>query len=311
MIERHDYDMLHYVPCNLCGEKKSELKYKTNKLNRQIVKCSSCGLLYVNPQNAQSLTYDFEENSKRQSRFHEMRDLASKRFGLSNEEICSQEEDWRILHFANRAERVLKYRNSGRLLDIGCARGLFLANFLDKKSFDISGIEPRHWICEKAAKRLGNRVFCGTLTEAKLPDAHFDVVTMINLIEHLPSPKDALLEVNRIMKKGALLMVETPDAGGFLTWIMGGRWFHFLESEHNYFFTKATINDLLSQTGFKIISIESSSKLFTLRYLFYQTTRYNKTLSRFLVKLAELLRISDKQVKFRQPDEMIVFAQKS
>ena len=311
MTERPDYDMLQYVSCDLCGERKSELKYKTRKLNRQIVKCSRCGLLYVNPQNAQNLTYDFEENGNRQSRFHEMHDFASKRFGLSNEEICSQEEDWRILHFADRAERVLKYRTSGRLLDVGCARGLFLSNFIDKRSFDISGIEPRHWICAKAAKRLGNRVFCGTLKEAKLPDAHFDVVTMINLIEHLPSPKDALLEVNRIMKPGALLMVETPDAGGFLTWIMGGRWFHFLESEHNYFFTKATINDLLSKMGFKIISIESSRKLFTLRYLFYQTTRYNKTLSRVLVKLVELLRISDKQIKFRQPDEMIVFAQKS
>ena len=311
MTERHDYGMLHYVPCNLCGEKKPELKYRIRKLNRQIVKCSGCGLLYVNPQNPQNLTYDFEENGKRQSRFHEMRDFASKRFGLSNEEICSQEEDWRILHFADRAGRVLKYRTSGRLLDIGCARGLFLSNFLDKKSFDISGIEPRHWICEKAATRLGNRVFCGTLIEAKLPDAHFDVVTMINLIEHLPSPKDALLEVNRIMKQGALLMVETPDAGGFLTWLLRGRWFPFLESEHNYFFTKATISALLSQTGFKIIRIESSRKLFTLRYLFYQTTRYNKVFSRVLVKLVELLRISDKQIKFCQPDEMIVFAQKS
>lgn len=311
MKERHDYGTFKYVPCDLCGEKKSELRYRTRKLNRQIVKCSSCGLLYVNPQNPQNLTYDFEDNSERQSRFHEMRDLASKRFGLFNEEICSQEEDLRILHFADRAGRVLKYRTSGRLLDVGCARGLFLSNFVDKRSFEFLGIEPRRWICERAAKRLGNRVFCGTLKEAHLPDAHFDVVTMINLIEHLPSPKDALLEVNRIMKPGALLMVETPDAGGFLTWIMGGRWFPFLESEHNYFFTKATINDLLSKTGFKIVSFESSRKLFTLRYLFYQTTRYNKALSRFLVKLVELLRISDKQIKFLQPDEMIVFAQKS
>lgn len=310
MAKRHDYDTLHYVPCDICGEKKSELKYKIRKLNRRIVACSACGLLYVNPQNAQSVTYDFEEDGKRQSRFHEMRDLASKRFGLSNEEICSQEEDWRILHFSDRAGRILKYRTSGRLLDVGCARGLFLSNFLDKKSFDISGIEPRHWIREKAVKRLGDRVFCGTLKEARLPGAYFDVVTMINLIEHLPSPKDSLLEVNRIMKQGALLMVETPDAGGFFTRIMGGRWFHFLEAEHNYFFTKATISALLSKTGFKIVSIESSRKLFTLRYLFYQTTRYNKTLSRFLVKLAELLRISDKQITFCQPDEMIVFAQK-
>ena len=197
------------------------------------------------------------------------------------------------------------------MLDVGCARGLFLSNFVNKSSFDFLGIEPRHWICERAAKRLGNRVFCGTLKEARLPDAHFDVVTMINLIEHLPSPKDALVEVNRIMKQWALLMVETPDAGGFLTLIMGGRWFPFLEAEHNYFFTKATIKDLLSKTGFKVISIESSCKLFTLRYLFYQTTRYNKVLSRFLVKLVELFRISDKKIKFRQPDEMIVFAQKT
>lgn len=74
--ERHDYGTFKYVSCDLCGEKKSELRYRTRKLNRQIVKCSSCGLLYVNPQNPQNLTYDFEDNSERQSRFHEMRDLS-------------------------------------------------------------------------------------------------------------------------------------------------------------------------------------------------------------------------------------------
>lgn len=302
--------MLQCVPCDLCGEERSELRYKIHKLNRQIVKCTKCGLLYVNPQNPQNLTYDFEEKVERQSKFQRMRDIAIKRYGSCYEDIYAQEEEWRILHFADRAEKVLKFCAAGRLLDIGCSRGLFLSNFLSK-DFDIYGIEPRDWICAKAIKRLGNRAFCGTLREANLPDAHFDVVTMINLIEHLPSPKDTLLEVNRIMKSGALLMIETPDAEGLLSKIMGSRWHAFLESEHSFFFSKTTLNSLLSKTGFKTISIEPACKLFTLRYLLYQTAWYSKALSRLLVRLVESLGLPDKPIKFRQPGEMIVFAQKS
>ena len=303
--------MLQYVPCDLCGEERSELRYKIHKLNRQIVKCTNCGLLYVNPQNQQNLTYDFEDKGKRQDKFRRMHELAAKRYGLCYEDIYAQEEDRRILHFSDRADKVLKFCSSGRLLDIGCSRGLFLSNFL-AKDFDIYGIEPRDWICAKAMERLGNKVFCGTLREANLPDAHFDAVTMINLIEHLPSPKDTLLEVNRIMKSGALLMIETPDAEGLLTKIMGSRWHTFLESEHNFFFSKTTISNLLSKTGFKTISIEPAYKLFTLRYLLYQTAWYSsKALSRLLVGLVESLGLSDKLIKFRQPGEIIVFAQKS
>jgi 2-polyprenyl-3-methyl-5-hydroxy-6-metoxy-1,4-benzoquinol methylase len=303
--------MLQSVPCNLCGEERFELRYNIQKCNRQIVKCTKCGLLYVNPQNPQNLTYDYEDKGERQGKYQEAQDLATKRHDHCYEEVYTKEEEWRVLHFADRANKVRKFCSSGRLLDIGCARGLFLSNFLTTEDFDIYGIEPRDWICARAVKRLGNKVFCGTLKEANLPDTQYDVVTMINLIEHLPSPKNTLLEVNRVMKPGALLMIETPNVEGLLTRIMGNRWHTFLESEHNFFFSKTTISNLLSKTGFKTLSIEPAYKFFTLRYLFYQAAWYNKALSRLLVRLVESLGLSDKQIKLRQPGEMIVFARKS
>lgn len=302
--------MLQFVPCDLCGEERFEVWHKIQKCSRQIVKCTKCGLLYVNPRNLQYLTHDFEDKEDRQAKYQRMRDIAVNRHDCCYEDVYAKEEEWRILHFADRADRVLKHCTSGRLLDIGCSRGLFLSSFLST-DFEIYGIEPRDWICAKAIKRLGNKVFCGTLKEANLPDAHFDVVTMINLIEHLPSPKNTLLEVNRAMKPGALLMVETPDAEGLLPKIMGSRWHTFLESEHSFFFSKTTINNLLSKTGFTTISIEPAYKLFTIGYLLYQTAWYNKALSRLSVRLVESLGLRDKLIKFRQPGEMIVFAQKS
>lgn len=302
--------MLQFVPCDLCGEERAELWRSVQKINRQFVKCTKCGLIYVNPQNSQDLTYDFEDKEERQGKYQKMRRFAIKGYDVCAEDVYTKEEEWRILHFADRANKVRKFCTSGKLLDLGCARGLFLSNFLSKE-FDIYGIEPRDWICAKAIERLGNKVFCGTLREANLPDAQFDVVTMINLIEHLPSPKDTLLEVNRVMKSGALLMIETPDVQSVMTKLMGSRWHALLESEHNFFFSKTTINNLLSKTGFRTVSIEPAYKLFTLRYLLYQTAWYSKTLSRLLVRLVETLGLSGKLIKFRQPGEMIVFAQKS
>ncbi len=295
--------------CNLCNHNEFELFAKIPRLERKIVRCKKCGLVFVSPINNSFLTLDFEEGQHREFKYRTMRRDAENA-GKHDEQIINREETTRTLHFKSRREKIEKYLNTGRLLDIGCGRGFFLKNFVDT-GFDYMGIEPRKRICSEAQNRLGeNRVFCGTLKEARLPDAHLDVVTMINLIEHLPFPKETLEEVNRVMKNDGLLLVETPNVANFLPAILMTKWHAFLEPEHHYFFSKGTLTTMLQKTGFEVLRVDRGSKLFSIRYLLYRLSWYNEKIRLCFEKVLDSSNLSERTVKIPQFDELIVIARK-
>lgn len=296
--------------CNLCGSNNDfELFITIPKLERKIVKCKNCGLVFAYPINRSFLTFDFEDEEQREQKYHQMR-LAAEEEGKFDEDMIKREEVIRTLHFKNRKEEIERYVKTGKLLDIGCGRGFFLANFTGS-SIDCFGIEPRRRISEEAKKRVGeNKIFCGTLKEANLPDSHFDIVTMINLIEHLPSPKETLKEVNRIMKNGGLLFIETPNVESTVPKILGKRWHAFLECEHHYFFSKDTLTRMLKGTGFRIEKMSRGNKLFSIRYLLYRLSWYNKKIPFYIEKILDNSHFLEKAVIVPQFDEVIVFARK-
>ena len=296
--------------CNLCGGNNNfELFITIPKLQRKIVKCKNCGLVFAHPANSSFLTFDFEDEGQREQKYHQMR-LAAEEEGKFDEDMIKREEVIRTLHFRTRKEEIERYEKTGKLLDIGCGRGFFLANFVGS-NIDYFGIEPRKRISEEAKKRVGeNKIFCGTLNEANLPDSHFDIVTMINLIEHLPFPKETLKEVNRLMKNGGILLIETPNVESMLPKILGKRWHAFLEYEHHYFFSKDTLTKMLKDTGFGVEKMGRGNKLFSIRYLLYRLSWYNRKMSTCMEKILNISNLLEKTVKIPQMDELIVIARK-
>ena len=78
--------------------------------------------------------------------------------------------------------------NTGRLLDIGCASGLFLKCAVDA-GWQAEGIEQSHTHCQTARRILDSNVqiHYSTLQGAHLPTASFDVVTLWDVLEHIPT----------------------------------------------------------------------------------------------------------------------------
>src|SRR3972149_3298048 len=295
--------------CNLCNHNNFKLYIANPRRDRNIVKCRNCGLLTIDSINGPFSTFDFEDQEMRQQRYDQMVSKAEEE-GKFDEKILKLEEGVRTLHFKNRKEEIERHMKTGRLLDIGCCRGFFLANFVES-GIDYFGIEPRRQICQEAEDKVGkDRIFCGTLKESNFPDSHFDIVTMINLIEHLPNPRENLIEVNRIMKKGGLLFIETPNAGSIVARLLGKHWHAFLEGEHHYFFTKDTLKRILTDTGFTIRKIRTGNKFFSIRYLLYRLNWYTKALPFYLNKLLSKLNLLDKTIRIPQIDEFMIVANK-
>jgi SAM-dependent methyltransferase len=295
--------------CELCGFDQFEPFREIPRLNRKIVKCRNCGLVFVNPMEMSSLTLDYEGGEKRERKYSRMK-CAAEQEGKHDEDVINQEEAVRTLHFRSRKQIIERYLNGGSLLDVGCGRGFFLCNFVGS-NVDYFGVEPRRRISEEAGKRVGvDNVFCGTLKEAAFPSADFDAVTMINLIEHLPFPADTLQEANRVMRDGGVLLIETPNVDSFVTAILGNRWHAFLESEHHCFFSAKTLTEMLNIAGFRVLSVTRGNKLFSLHYLVYRLGWYSTSLPIYLEKILGSLNLKERTVKIPQFDELIVVARK-
>ena len=91
--------------------------------------------------------------------------------------------------------QIPQHRPGGRVLDIGCGSGGYLA-FLASLAWACDGIEPGLKSRAYAQERLGLTVHPGPLESCGFPDSFFDVVTMWHVIEHLPDPLSTLVEIH-------------------------------------------------------------------------------------------------------------------
>lgn len=199
-----------------------------------------------------------------------------------------------LLALFSRPEGV-PFVQDGRLLDIGCGNGRFLAN-MRQLGWQVQGVEFSEdgvRVCRKA----GLEVHHGDLASAKLPDASFDVITIRHVIEHIPDPHGFAAEFSRLLKPGGTLVLETPNSDALGRSWFASNWFANETPRHLYLFAPNNLRLLLSQYGLTELSCELSStpKIFlnSVDYVVKNRGRASKhiawrrALARFYVWLAK------------------------
>jgi SAM-dependent methyltransferase len=107
---------------------------------------------------------------------------------------------------------IAQHRGSAQVLDVGCGDGGFLATL--PAGVQKLGVEPS-LAAAATARRAGVSVLARTLEE--LPtDAHFDVITAIDVIEHVADPAALLDQMLRHLRPGGSLIISTGDPGNTL-----------------------------------------------------------------------------------------------
>lgn len=198
----------------------------------------------------------------------------------------------------------------GKVLDVGCATGYFL-EVAAERGWDVAGVELSAYSAGLAAAKFGERIFNGSLEQAAFPDEAFDLVTLSDLIEHIPQPVSFLHEVRRILKPGGLVLIVTPDLGSLSERIMGGKWSHY-KVEHIYYFSAGTITSCLKKAEFKPLLVKSAPKYLNLDYIINQFSIYpHPVLTPLVTAIGRLLPGSLKQLNMPiRCGEMMVMAQK-
>lgn len=172
----------------------------------------------------------------------------------------------------------------GRILDIGCATGLFLDG-MKSLGWETVGVEPSDVAAQYARTRMGLNVFHGTLESAAFPDSSFDVVTLWDVFEHLHDPIATLAEIRRILRPDGKLVISIPNPDSFEAHFFKQHWLGWDLPRHLNLFRPLHLETRLRSLG---IAVEHK-RSFIYGYALFAMSLRQKLRGHPLAKVADLL----------------------
>jgi 2-polyprenyl-3-methyl-5-hydroxy-6-metoxy-1,4-benzoquinol methylase len=95
---------------------------------------------------------------------------------------------------------------AANLLDIGCSTDFLIT--AKQAGWNVTGL-GHHWAAHVSGRLPGTEIIASSLAEADFPAENFDVITMWDVIEHLPYPSEALSSLHRWLKPSGWLFLNT------------------------------------------------------------------------------------------------------
>lgn len=150
---------------------------------------------------------------------------------------------------------VRRHAEGGRLLDVGCAKGDFLAAAREA-GFAVHGVEPAD-AAAAAARARGLDVTTGTLDDMPRGPGSLDVVTMWHVLEHIPTPLATLRRLHDELAPGGHLLIEVPNAESVAAQRDGGRWHAAEVLYHVSQYGPRSLRTLVTRAGFEVLDLHT------------------------------------------------------
>jgi len=253
--------LLENAFCNLCRACRAcEPRYAIGQ--HKVLVCTHCGLVFT-------VQDGFSQDSAAR--------LYSKDYFESGvvdgyADYAASEDTLR--HQARRIlRRLRRFRSSGTLLELGCAYGFFLLEA--REFFDVRGVELSAFAAQQARSR-GLDVQASRFEDVQLSDG-FDAVCLFDCVEHLLDPFGYLRKIHSLLAPDGVLALTTGDIGSLYARASGARWRLMTPPQHRFFFSKTTMREMLTRTGFEIVEVSYPWKLVPLRLMLYQLSPRLKT----------------------------------
>ena len=149
----------------------------------------------------------------------------------------------RFLRLALQRNGVVVSGNHLRALDVGCGTGAVLEE-LTALGFRAEGLDMSP-VAQGFCEKKGLSVRLGDATALPFPDASFDVVTALDVIEHVDQDEKAIEEIYRVLKPGGTAIITVP-AHAYL-WS-----YHDVALHHKRRYSKSDFLQLVSRAGFSV-----------------------------------------------------------
>jgi SAM-dependent methyltransferase len=241
---------LHLEPtqCCLCETENATLvgvgkdfEYWTSDATFLAMQCRTCGLIYLNPRPAVE-----EFNRIYPANYHTL-EFSAAQFGL-----VYQARRWL------EARRLLGWWRSlpdkAQILDVGCGAGFHLSVLREfgKQTWTLEGVDPNARAVE-IGRCSGLHLQQGTLDTVKLSPDTYDLVLLIQTIEHVTEPPALLQQIRSLLRPGGRLVVVTDNTDTLDFRLFKRRyWGGYDFPRQWYLFNRRTIRLLAEKTGFEI-----------------------------------------------------------
>lgn len=204
------------------------------------VACTTCGLRRLHPlPDASSVLYP----------------AAYEFFRLHEEPLQSPLRRLARWHSMLRRRQLvchLSGRQRGALLDVGCATGAFLA-LMQTHGWQVQGVEPSP-AAATIARQRGLQIHNSGLEEAVLTPNQFDVITLWDVLEHIPDPLATLQAARQALKPGGVVLLRVPSPAGLDARLFGTYWTGLDFPRHCWLFTWPQVRTLCQRAGFATVT---------------------------------------------------------
>jgi SAM-dependent methyltransferase len=188
------------------------------------------------------------------------------RWGIHSPERLAEVRAMKEATYRAFLARIAPHRTGGALLDIGCALG-FLLGVAGRAGYEAYGLDRNVLAVERARAEFGERVEAGDLGDSPFPGTSFAVVTMVDVLEHVPEPGTLLAAVAERLEPQGVLALLLPNASSWTARVLRGAWPHLAE-EHLWLWTPSGIEAFLGRHGWRVLDLRTGvRKTFTARYL--------------------------------------------
>lgn len=240
--------------CIICGD--SRFKFLFIKKGRTFWQCSNCKFEKQHP---------LPEKEGLKAYYN-----GSFEHGLYKEFIAAS--DMKRITAEYRFNKIRPYIGEGRLLDVGCADGVFIEQAI-LAGINAEGIDISQVAIERALSR-GVPAICSNISNYE-PKYPYDIITGFDVLEHVLDPVGFFDSIRRILKPEGILVLTTPNRLSIFRLLMGRRWYFYIPEEHLHYFDPETAKRLLNRRGFDLTRCERICKPLTIEYGLSQFAEYN------------------------------------
>ena len=233
--------------CIFCKKKLTTYALENILINKKfynLYKCDQCKIGMLHP-------FPSEEELTKLYSCGNYRTNTGKRFGSTIEFLI-------YLGRLRKRGRINQFVKTGKILDIGCGRGLFL-DVMRRGGWDPIGTELNEKTAFYAIKTYDLKVLHGDITQHKLPSESLDAININQVLEHLKNPDQVIEESYRLLRKGGMLIISVPDLGSPQFAIGKKNWFLLDLPFHLFHFTEEGLENLLRKNDFKVKHIKRFS----------------------------------------------------
>ncbi len=218
------------------------------------VRCRNCDIVFANPMADGNELLAYYQHYYQKGNFDQLN---------YSRLVLQKKEEVDALHYAalcKEAAFIYDYKQGGKFLDVGVGLGAILL-YVDRPEFELYATEFDADSLRFIASTFRQPVatYQGDLLDAAYPDAHFDYISCNHVIEHVLDPVGYMNEMFRILKKGGVLFLGTPNRKSIFyklyrfTKFMRGQVPEIIDGiEHTFIFSQQNLADMAKQAGFTI-----------------------------------------------------------